>query len=329
MILRALSFCLCLMAAPAVAQCSGPSLIERLDSSERIELDAAIADMPFAEGIFWQAERDGHKIIIVGTMHIADPRLDPIMDRIMPLLAGSDRLLLEMTPREQTAMQAALAEDPSLMFLTDGPTLPALLDEETWKALADAASDRNIPPLIAAKFRPWFLMLSLSMPTCAMGYLDQVQNGLDQMLMAAAKDGNVPMRALEPWDTIFTLFEQETLEEQLAFLRMGMLDAELQEEMFVGMLDGYFSGNVAEVWELSRLSLRYIPGIDPTDAEALFEMTEGVLLADRTRAWIPVIERVADRHDQIMVAAGAAHLPGNDGMLALLQAQGWTISPLE
>lgn len=326
--LRALTFALCAFTAPLAAQCTGDSLMDRLTATERAELDAATASMPFARGLLWHAERDGKEIVIAGTMHIGDPRLDPIIDRIEPHLAQADLLLLEITPREQATMQTALAQDPSIMFLTDETTLPGLLGDETWGALAAAAAERNIPPLMAAKFRPWFLMLSLSMPTCAMGYLAEPQNGLDQMLMARADAEDVPMQALEPWDTIFTLFEQGTLEEQLDFLRMGMLDAEVQEEMFVAMLDGYFAGNVAEVWELSRLSLRFIPGIDPADAEAMFDMTQSVLLSDRTRAWIPVIEAATKDHDRIMVAAGAAHLPGDDGMLALLAAQGWTVSPL-
>jgi uncharacterized protein YbaP (TraB family) len=327
--LRGLIFGLSLLAFPALAECTGPSLIDRLTSAERSELDAVVAGMPFAEGILWQAERDGRVVTIAGTMHIEDGRLGPIFESLRPHLAASDLLMLEMTPAEQSRMQEVIGDDPSIMFLTDGPTLPAMLDEGTWDALSQAASDRNIPPLLAAKFRPWFLMLSLSMPVCALGYLDQPGQGLDQMLMEAATTEGVPMLALEPWDTIFTLFERGSIEEQLDFLRMGMLDADLQEEMFVAMLDGYFEGNIAEVWELSRLSLRFIPDISRSDAEALFNMTEAALLSERNEAWIPVIEAAALDHDRIMVAAGAAHLPGDKGILALLEARGWTITALD
>ncbi len=327
--LRALLLSLSVLAAPAFAQCSGSSLIDRLNAADRADLDAAVADMPFSRGILWQAEKDGHIITVAGTMHIHDARLGPIRDRLAPHLQDADLLLLEMTPVEQAAMLSALTDNPSLMFMSDGQTLPDMLDPATWDALSAAASDRNIPPDMAEKLRPWFLMLSLSMPTCAMGYLADGGTGLDNMLMEDADAAGVPMQALEPWDTLFTALEQGTIEEQLDFLAMGVLDADLQQEMFVAMLEGYFAGNVGQVWELSRMSMRFIPGIDAAGADGLFNATQTVLLTDRNAAWLPVIEAASADHDRIMVAVGAAHLPGDDGVLALLQAQGWTITPLD
>ncbi len=326
--LRALTVLLSLVAAPAWAECTGPSLLDRLSPQERAELDSVVAAMPFSEGLIWQAERDGKTIIVAGTMHIHDPRIAPISDMLMPMLNGTDLLLLEMTPVEQQEMQEALAADPSIMLLADGKTLPSMLDPVTWAALSEAAGDRNIPPVMAARLRPWFLMLSLSMPACAIDYLADGQQGLDMALMDAAEKAGVPMQALEPWDTMFNVLEQGTMEEQLDFLRMGILDAETQQQMFVALLDGYFAGNVAQVWELSRLSTHFIPGISPADADDLFAATEDVLLTGRNADWIPVIETAVTAHDRIMVAAGAAHLTGTHGILARLQDRGWAITRL-
>lgn len=327
--LRALALTIALAAGGAAqAQCGGPSLLDRLTAEERAALDARVAEMPFAEGLLWQAERDGQVVTLVGTMHIHDPRLDAIMARVEPMLDDVGLLLLEVTPAEQAQLQGAIAADPSLMFLTEGPTLPEMLDEATWQALADAARARNIPPFLAAKFRPWFLMMTLSMPVCAAENMAMGEGGLDFMLWDVAGARGLPMQALEPWDTLFSLFEEEPMEEQLDFLRMGVLDPVLQQEMFVAMIEGYFAGEVGQVWELGRVSLGFIEGIAPEVAEALFEETEEQLLDARNRAWIAVIEAAAAEHGRVMVAAGAAHLPGEAGVLALLQERGWTITPL-
>lgn len=315
-------------ASPAAALCEGPSMLDRLTPEARAELDARVEAMPFSRGLMWQAERDGRLVTLVGTMHVHDPRLDAIAARVEPMLDEVDMLLLEVTPAEERRMQGALGRDPSLMFLTEGPTLPEMLDEPTWTMLADAARARNIPPFMAAKFRPWFLMLSLATPACAMAHAGNGQEGLDFALMDAAEERGLAMRALEPWDTLFTVLETGTMEEQLDFLRMGVLDPALQEEMFVTMLDGYFAGEVGMVWELGRVSLDFIPGVDPQEADALFAEMEERLLTARNLAWIPVIEEAAAAHERVMVAAGAAHLPGEKGVLALMEARGWTITPL-
>jgi uncharacterized protein YbaP (TraB family) len=49
-------------------------------------------------------------------------------------------------------------------------------------------------------------------------------------------------------------------------------------------------------------------------------------LIDRNRNWIPVIEAAALKHDRIVVAIGAAHLPGEVGVLRLLEREGWMIN---
>jgi uncharacterized protein len=317
-----------LAGSAAVALCEGPSMLDRLSPESRASLDARVAEMPFAQGILWQAEREGQVLTLVGTMHVHDPRLEAISARVEPMLDEVDLLMLEVTPAEEARMQGALGRNPSLMFLTEGPTLPEMLDEATWAMLADAARARNIPPFMAAKFRPWFLMLSLSMPACAMEHVVAGEQGLDFTLMDAATERGLKMLALEPWDTLFTVLESGTMEEQLDFLRMGVLESDLQEELFVTMLDGYFAGEVGQVWELGRLSLDFIPGIAEAEADALFAEMEERLLTARNIAWIPVIEAAAAEHGRVMVAAGAAHLPGELGVLALLQARGWTITPL-
>ncbi len=327
--LRALALTIALAAGGAAqAQCGGPSLLDRLTAEERAALDAQVAAMPFAQGLLWQAERDGQVVTLVGTMHIHDPRLDAIMARVEPRLDDVGLLLLEVTPAEEAEMTGALTRDPSLMFLTEGPTLPEMLDEPTWQAVAEAARIRGIPPFMAAKFQPWFLMLSLSVPACAAEHMLAGREGLDFMLWDAAEARGLGMRALEPWDTVFTLFGEATMEEQLAYLRAGVLEPALQEEMFVAMIEGYFAGEVGQVWELGRVSLNFIPGMEGEAGQALFEEMEEQLLNARNRAWIPVIEAAATEYGQVMVAAGAAHLPGEEGVLALLQERGWTVRPL-
>jgi len=327
--LRALALTIALAAGGAAqAQCAGPSLLDRLTAEQRAALDARVAEIPFAKGLLWQAERDGQTVTLVGTMHIHDPRLDAIMARVEPMLDEVGLLLLEVTPAEEAQMTDALASDPSLMFLTDGPTLPEMLDEETWQAVAEAARIRGIPPFMAAKFRPWFLMLSLSVPACAAEHMVAGRQGLDFMLWDAAGARGLGMQALEPWDTLFTLFETGTMEEQIDYLRMGVLEPAVQEESFVAMIEGYFAGEVGQVWELGRVSLDFMPGMGGDAGLALFEEMEQQLLTARNLAWIPVIEAAAAEHGQVMMAAGAAHLPGETGVLQLLQERGWTVTPL-
>lgn len=311
---------------PAFALCSGDSLLDRLSAADRYYLDDVSANTPYGRGLLWTATRGEQQITLVGTMHIYDPRLAPIRAQVADDVANADLVLLEMTEAEEAQLQAELATNPDRMFLTEGPSLIDLLDEQTWEMVAKAASARQIPAFMAAKFRPWYLAATLAIPPCAMPDMVAGRRGLDNMILEDANAAGVPTQAIEPWDTLFNVMEVGTLDEQIDMMRLGLLSPEINREVFVAMLNGYFAGEVAQVWEMSRLSLRYVPDMDEELAKEMFALTEQGLLIDRNRNWIPVIEAASMDHDRIVVAVGAAHLPGEVGVLRLLEREGWTIS---
>lgn len=316
------------MAVPAAAACNGPSLRDRLTETELEQLDAIVAEAPYSDGLFWVARKDGVRLVIAGTLHVPDPRLEPMVKHLQEIVAGVDLVMLESTASEQAQVQAALQANPGMMFITDGPTLPDRLSEDDWEALAQAARARGLPPLLVAKFQPWYLLLSLALPACALPEMTAGGRGLDHRIAELAGAAEVPVRALEDWDTIFELMGERSEEEQLEMLRISVMVPELQEEMFVAMLESYFAQRVAEVRELSRLSARHVPGVDLDAALRLMDRNNEVLLDRRNLIWISSIEAAASGNDDILIAAGAAHLPGTSGILALLASRGWEVSPL-
>ncbi|RPE05621.1 TraB/GumN family protein [Chitinophaga lutea] len=54
---------------------------------------------------------------------------------------------------------------------------------------------------------------------------------------------------------------------------------------------------------------------------------EDALVYDRNRNWVPVIEK-AIRQGPVVIACGAMHLGGEQGLLALLKARGYEVTPV-
>ncbi len=318
-----------LVALPATAACVGDSYLDRLTDTQRETLADAVADMPYAEGIVWNATKGADTLTVVGTMHIYDPRLDDLRRQLSDTVTSADLVMLEATPKEEAALQELITTDPGRLFIVDGPTLPELLDEETWQLIAQAATDRGIPAFMAAKMQPWYLSITLAIPACAMGDIMEGVRGLDHMIIEDAKAAGVPMQALEPHTTLFDIFQNEPVEDQIEMLRVNMLVPELQQQMFVAMLDRYFAEDIGRLWEMSRIAIADIPDIDPAEGSAMFDEMSEAFLDKRNQNWMPVINEAVQIHDNIVIAVGAAHLIGARGVLQLLENDGWTVSRVQ
>ncbi len=309
----------------ALAQCVGTDLRESLTAVEKAELATRMEQAIFAEGNHWRAVKGDEIIHLIGTVHVDDPKLADITRRLGPIVETSGALLLEMTQVEEDALTKALGTRPEFVLLQD-TTLPELLDEDVWQRLSAALKDRGMPPFMAAKFRPWYISTLLAMPTCLSDAIKDL-NGLDAKLEAIADAQGIPTRALEPFDTGFTVFDAIPMDLQLAMIEAALNEPSANQNLLATLMAGYFDETHLEGWELSDiLSARY-SGLSIDETRALYDVMSDALLTKRNQAWIPVILDAATRFDgPITVAFGAAHLGGETGVLALLEAQGFTLT---
>lgn len=323
-LLAALS--LCLLPFTAEARCEGQNLLAALPAPEVAELDAATAAQPHAAGNYWRALKDGREVHLLGTYHLPDPRHDALLAAVEPALARAGHLLVEAGPEEERALKRDIASNPGLLFLTEGPSLMEQIGEDGWAELSRALAARNIPGFMGAKMRPWYLATMLAIPPCGMAEMAAGQ-GLDHLVMARAGEIGLPIRALEPHTTVFRIFETLSAEDQIAMLRSTLQLEPQIADYSATLADAYFAEDSRRMWEYLRLVSREMPGYTPESADAEFARLEEALMNVRNRAWIPVIEAAA-AEGPVFVAFGALHLPGEAGVLALLEAAGWQVERL-
>jgi uncharacterized protein YbaP (TraB family) len=237
-------------------------------------------------------------------------------------------VLVEAGPLEEAALMDDLARNPALMFTTEGPTLPESLPPETWEALKQALRDRSVPPFLAARMQPAYLSMILGMPPCAMPDIQAGSPGLDKRIIARADEKGIPVRALEPHDTLFTVFDTLTPAEQRDMLDVSLALASQSEDAFHTLAETYFAEDSRLIWELSRLQAQEDSPLPPAEVDAGFDRMEETLILGRNRAWIPVIEAAAG-DGPVLAAFGALHLSGKDGVLALLERRGYTLRRLD
>ncbi|TNF21740.1 MAG: TraB/GumN family protein [Rhodobacteraceae bacterium] len=320
--MRILTLCLFLLLPHlAAAACDGTDLRARLSPEQAAALEAAEAATLYAHGNHWRARRGDRVIHVIGTIHMPDPRLDPVVARLEPVIAGADLLFLEATEDDTKALQKRLTGPDSLLLLKD-TSLPDLMDEADWQTLAEAARARGIPPFMAAKMQPWYLSLVLALPGCAMELVAEGK-GLDSRIEGLAKAAGVPSRSIEPIDTVFRVFNSDPLDAQLRLLQLGVFPEDLSADLLETTVNAYFDEAHSDAWQMSRLMTFAHLDLPEAEIEALLDDMEAKLLIARNLAWIDEIE--AAEEASIVVAVGAAHLMGDSGVLNQLEQRGYVL----
>lgn len=314
------------LALPAAAQCMGENLISALPASEQTALRAAADAQPYANGNYWLARRGDQVVHLIGTYHFDDPRHAPTLATLAPILKTAQTLLVEAGPEEEAALKDRLGRDPRLMIITDGPTLPELLPPADWQRLTQALADRGIPAFMAAKFRPWYLSMLLSIPACDMATA-ATSKGLDKQLIDAATAQGLTVQALEPYDTLLGVFDLLPQGDQLDMITSALAMEEKSADMAITLADAYFAQESRLIWEFMRAETLKLPDYTPERVEQEFATMEQALMITRNRTWIAVIEAAVAK-GPALVAFGALHLSGDQGVLHLLEQRGFVLERL-
>jgi len=313
------------------AACQGSDLIAKMPADKRAALLARAAAYPFSKGLLWRARRGQTDITLFGTFHIFDAAAARMMRRLTPIIAASDVVFLEATPVEIAKLKAYMGKHPEVLFRPDGPTLPEVLSAQNWQALSKAMKKRHIPPFLASKMSPWMVSATLEMPYCAQQQQKAGRKGLDFQIMAAATARGVKMRPLEPFDTVFRIFDAFTFAEQIDAIRSAISKTSSANDRLATLRAQYLAQNVRVIWEMSRNDPTSPPGTDPAKAARMVEKqmkkTEDILLNNRNKAWIKRLLKQA-KGKKVMVAVGALHLSGKKGLLSLLQNADFKITRL-
>ncbi|WP_377190351.1 TraB/GumN family protein [Ruegeria meonggei] len=316
---------LALLALPfaAHAACEGRDLRPDLTAQEQGELQQALKDFPFPEGNHWIARKDKTVLHLIGTLHINDPRMDAVVERLKPTLSQADAFYFEVTQDAMATFEQNLAHDPSPVIITSGPTLIELMSEEDWAALSAGLAERGIPSWMGAKMRPWFLSMMLSVPPCISEDPD-AKYGMDARLTDLATENGIPQHSLERIDDLMAIFDSHPIEEQVqSLVRMaGALEA--SEDQLATMADAYLEEKHGQILQLARLQGLDASGLDPQVFEEEWNGFEQKLLIDRNNDWM---DHILDIQDQVaVIAIGAGHLGDDHGLLNQLHQAGYTLT---
>jgi uncharacterized protein len=257
---------------------------------------------------------------LFGTIHLSDPAVARLVPPVADAIAKSDAVFCEVKMDPITMVNAAMR-----MF-SDGETLSGTLPPELQRAV-NAELQRISPALSLAAFdtmRVWALAMTIAVLEDQMKHAGS--KPLDLLIYEAAVEQRKEAGGLETIDEQLGAMEKFTKDEQLAMLRStldGLAETRKQgRSPMKEMRDAYLTGDLAVIHQTmnewmamtkdKKLEKRFLDNL-------LHERNR--LMRDRVLAKLKAAPGKAH-----FFAVGAAHLYGEDGLVAELRKAGYKVT---
>ncbi|SOH92723.1 hypothetical protein SAMN06273572_101571 [Monaibacterium marinum] len=308
-------------ALPLFAQCAPADLRTELTEAERATIQREVADVPYGIGRAFTAVRGDEELFLFGTLHSAEA--GPLPAPLTDALANASQVFVEVTIAENERLARQMQTNPGLIMNMEGDGLLETLSAKEWNVLTTAFEPYGMPAAAVDRLQPWFAGMMLALPACELMNQAQGAQAIDAQIEQIASGQGKPVLGLETAMQAIDALASMPEPVQMDFLRIGISTAEIAEPLFMTVAQIYAEGRIAEVYALSNVFSARVAPMD--EVETMSEAVFDALLVGRNNNWMPAILDAA-QNGPAVIAVGALHLGGEEGLLRLLEGEGFDIT---
>ncbi|GAA0746667.1 TraB/GumN family protein [Gaetbulibacter jejuensis] len=262
------------------------------------------------KSLLWEISGNGleQPSYLYGTIHMTcDASLDA---NIKKALDDTSLLVLEID-MDDPSMAVKMAND---IYMKDGKTLKDLVSAEDYTILSDfLKTQTGMPAEMIGNIKPFFItaMMYPKLLDCA-----AVQS-FENELMKIAHEQEEEVLGLETVEEQMAVFDQIPYKDQAQdLLRSAKDNMSFDKAAFQKMMELYVEKDIEGLAKLME-----------EDVNLTNTKHKDVILDNRNKNWIAKIEDFA-KQQPTFFGVGAGHLPGENGVIKLLQKKGYTVKPI-
>jgi uncharacterized protein YbaP (TraB family) len=258
------------------------------------------------KSLLWKITGNGIKeaSYLYGTMHITCDATLP--QKAIKALDATNQLYLELNMDDPTLQQSMMQS----MMMKDGKTMSSLVSEEDFKIVDEFLTKQlGYSAQVLNTFKPFMVsaMLYPKMIDCAM-------QSVEGNLMTVIKEQQEEVFGLESIEEQMNVFDAIPDEVQMKELvKTAKNNLEKDKKEMELLLEIYKSEDINAIYTVSQESENEITS-----------KFEEILLSNRNKNWIPIIEKVA-KEKATFFGVGAGHLGGEMGVIQLLRKKGYKV----
>ncbi len=270
-------------------------------------LAAALPSTGPAHGLLWEiGGTDSPPSYLFGTMHSEDPGVIKLSPAVERAFTGSRQVILEVKLDPD-----ALVAGSTAMLMTDGRRLPQIVGKPLFEQTVSALQSRGIPEAVAEIMKPWAAATALSMPAPVTGQV------LDMVLYQRAQQAGKPLHGLETVAEQLAVFEGLPLDDQVALLRDAVEQFADSDAMQAELLADYKRQDLAAMMAVNEAAMASGDQRLAREFQRRLIVDRNQRMAERMEPWL--------QQGGAFIAVGALHLPGEQGLLRLLEQRGYSL----
>lgn len=262
-------------------------------------------------------EDEDSTVYVFGTFHLLPPELEWRTETFDAAFASADTLYLEADVASPEGQAAARALIPQLAFNEPGVTLRSLVSEESVGNVSEFLTGLGLSPDAVLTsldpMKPWFASLSLAVLGIQAAGFDP-NAGVERVLSEEAIEAGMDFGFFETAEQQLRFFADMPMELQISQFEVNALELLQLQEGVTSLVEAWAGGDLEALTEMMNGAMR----------ETSPEVYE-VIIVRRNENWIPDIEEILAGSGTQFIAVGALHLPGEHGVIPLLEEAGYTV----
>ena len=259
----------------------------------------------------WTVKGNHNTVYLLGSVHAlkaADSELPP---EILRAFASAKTLVMEINLNEVSANKL-LGSVLDLETLPAGQTLAGALGPDVYKEFTTHAKPLGVDPEFLSHFQPWFAAQMLNQLELAKRGFDPGA-GVDQQLAKRAQTDHKDIIGLETIEEQIEIFAYLSIEEQRHYVLYSLAEVDNTARGLDAIVSAWRRGDTNVLEQLLGEGFKKSPDLYRK------------LTTNRNRKWLPTITGLLNGDHDCLVVVGALHLVGKDGIVELLQRQGYQV----
>nr|WP_289847315.1 TraB/GumN family protein [Alteromonas sp. C1M14] len=262
----------------------------------------------------WRVTNGDNTVYLGGTLHILSPDDYPLPAAYDTAYADADTLVFE-TDLGALNTPEFMRQTLALMMYQDERTIKDDLSDETYQQLSRYLASRQIPIQQVSKMKPAMLGISLSM--LEMHRVGLTSQGVDNFFYAKAMEDQKQIDWFETPKEQLEIISRLGEGDEDAYIKYSLDELNTMTDLLDPLKTFWREGDMKGLYDVSMIEFK-------TEYPDVYDD----VLTNRNQNWLPKIVAYLSSSQTEFVLVGTMHMAGEEGVIALLEKAGYTVTPV-